>query len=339
MNSSTLELDCIHNGIPPFLKIIANDKIIFEGLVSKYLKLDFDYPDIDRFVIKIKKTGKSKLLLDKLLKQEITIKSLKLNDCDVHPDKFGIFYQSNNAYLKDQTINNTDKLFLNGLWAIDIPIFNFKTNESMLYLDNLRDSVTDSDIACFGCSFTYGALLKKYQTWPYFLSQNLSNKIVKNYGRAGNSIQEIMSTALDYAKNYNVDNIICLLPLPSRMQLIDPYTQEIVTLLPTMSTAIEKKFPDLIKNIVLYGESSLLFAGYVNYFKDTIFKINSFGTKIYISSYNFEFYNFLKSLHIDKITFLPFYEIDKKHPLAEDQAHPGEIHNRLFAESIVKYVN
>jgi len=337
MNLAELELDSFHDGMPPFLKIFADNKIIFEGLATDNLKIKFDYPFIDRFIVKIQKTGKIKKVVDNFFKQEIIVRSLKLNGCNVHPDKFGTFSQFGNPYCKDTDIQ-TDKLFLNGDWLIDIPIFDYSVNQSVLDKHVFRDKVEDSDIACFGCSFTYGANLEKHQTWPFFLSQILNNKLVKNYGKCGNSIQEIMSTALDYAKKYDAKSLICLLPHPCRMQIVDPDTNDVVTLLPGRSPSIERKFSQLSKKIALYGEVSLLFAGYVKYLKDIINKINSAGKKIYISCYDYDFYQTLKLLELDKIFLLPYYERDKNYPCTTDDGHPGEIHNRLFAENAVKYV-
>jgi hypothetical protein len=338
MHSATLVLNGVHTGPFSFLKIYAQDNLIFEGQAENYMEFNFLYPDTDRFIIKIKKIGKTKEIVDKKLRQEIIVKSLKLNGCDMHADKFGNFFQFDNAYVDDQK-NNTNKLYLNGEWSIDLPIFDYKVNHSSLRENNIRDVVTHSDIACFGCSFTYGANLKTNETWPYYLSDKLTGKIVRNYGRIGNSVQEIMSTALEYTKNYNAKSIICLLPHPCRMQLIDPDTKKLVTLLPGRSPLIEKKFPQITKNIVLYGEASLLFAGYVKIFKDIINQINSYNKKIYISCYDLEFYQTLESLSIDNITLLPYFERDKKYPFSDDQEHPGKIHNRLFAESTVKYFN
>jgi hypothetical protein len=338
MHSAKLILEGVHTGPFSSLTIYAQDNLIFHGQAENYMEFNFPYPDINRFIIKIKKTGKTKEIVDKKFKQEIIVASLSLNGCDMHADKFGEFFQFDNTHVDDQKFN-TDKLYLNGEWTIDVPIFDYKLNHSALHESNLRDVVAHSDIACFGCSFTYGANLQTNETWPYFLSQKLvKGRTVKNYGRSANSTQEIMATALDYAKNYKVDNIVCLLPHPCRMQLVDPDTKKLVTLLPSRASLIEKKFPQITKNIVLYGETSLLFAGYVKIFKDIINQINSYNKKIYISCWNLEFYQLLESLSIDNITLLPYYERDKKYPFADAWGHPGKIHNRLFAENIVKYI-
>lgn len=338
MHSATLILKGVHTGSFSFLEIYAQDNLIFKGQAENYMQFDFPYPDADRFIIKIKKTGKTKEIVDKNLKQEIVITSLKLNGCDMHADKFGNFFQYDNSYLDNQN-TNTNKLYLNGEWSIDLPIFVYDVNQSVLNISNLRDEVGHSNIACFGCSFTYGTNLKSNQTWPYYLSQKLIGKIIKNYGRGGNSIQEIMSTALDYAKNYNAETIICLLPHPSRMQLIDPDTNELITFYPSRSPEIEKKFPNLFKDIVMYGETSLILSGYVNKFKKIIDQINTTRKKVFISCYDDTFYKILKNLSIDNMNLLPYYERDKKYPFSDNMGHPGKIHNRLFAESIVKYFN
>ena len=338
MHSAKLILEGVHNGPFSSLTIHAQDNLIFQGQAENYMELNFPYPDADRFIIKIKKTGKTKEIVDKKLRQEIIVTSLKLNGCDMHADKFGNFLQFDNAYVDDQK-NNTNKLYLNGEWNINLPIFDYKLTHSALHESNLRDAVAHSDIACFGCSFTYGANLKTNETWPCYLSEELQGKIVKNYGRGGNSVQEIMSTALEYAKNYKATSIICLLPHPSRMQLIDPATNTPITLYPGRSPEIEKKFPDLCKDIVMYGETSLLLAGYIGKLKKIIDQIHAAGKKVFVSCYDSEFYEILKNLSLDNITLLPYYERDERYPFSDDHGHPGKIHNRLFAENIVKYVS
>jgi hypothetical protein len=338
MHSATLVLNGVHTGPFSFLKIYAQNNLIFEGQAENYMEFNFSYPDIDRFIIKIKKIGKTKDIVDQHLKQEIIVASVKLNGCDMHADKFGNFFQCNNAYLDSQNIANTNKLYLNGEWSVDLPIFGYQVNQSVLHLNNFRDTVEHSNVACFGCSFTYGANLKPQQTWPHYLSQKLVGRIIKNYGRGGNSIQEIMSTALDYAKNYDAESVICLLPHPSRMQLINPDNNELFTFYPGRSPKIDKKFPRLCKDIVMYGETSLLLSGYVNKFKNIIEQIKATGKKVFISCYDIELYEILKNLSLDSITLLPYYERDKNYPCSDDAGHPGEIHNRLFAENVVKYV-
>lgn len=337
MHSATLILEGVHTGPFSSLTIHAQDNLIFQGQAENYMEFNFPYPYTNRFILKIKKTGKTKEIVDKKFKQEIVVKSLKLNGCDMHADKFGNFFQFDNAYVNDQK-NNTHKLYLNGEWSIDLPIIDYNVNRSALNEDNFRDTVAPCDIACFGCSFTYGANLKFDETWPHYLAERLQDKIVKNYGRGGNSIAEIMATALDYATHYKTKSIICVLPHPSRMQIIDPATNKPSTLYPGHSHGIESKFPDLCNDIVMYGESSLLLAGYIVKFKNIIDQINSTGSKIFVTCYDENFYSILENLSIDNMVLLPFYERDEKHPFSDDQGHPGKIHNRLFAENIVKYI-
>jgi hypothetical protein len=123
------------------------------------------------------------------------------------------------------------------------------------------------------------------------------------------------------------------------MQLIDPANNTPITLYPGRSPEIEKKFPDLCKDIVMYGETSLLLAGYIGKFKKIIDQINTAGKKVFVSCYDSEFYEILKNLSLDGITLLPYYERDERYTFSDDYGHPGKIHNRLFAENIVKYVS
>lgn len=338
MHSATLVLEGVHTGPFCSLSIHAHNNLIFQGQAENHMRFNFPYPDVDRFIIKIKKTGKAKEIVDKKFKQEIIVSALELNGCDMHADKFGNFFQFDNSYVADQK-NYTNKLYLNGEWNIDLPIFDYSANQSALHELNLRDAVIPSDIACFGCSFTYGANLQPDETWPYFLNCELPGKVISNYGRGGNSVQEIMSTALEYARNNAAKSVICLLPHPSRMQVIDPASNTAVTLYPGHASPLHAQFTTLCNDVVMYGETSLLLAGYVISLKKIAHEITATGKKLFVSCYDEVFYKALKNLHIDDMILLPYYERDSEHPCSDDQGHPGAIHNRLFAENIVKYIS
>ena len=163
-NKVCINLKTVYDAHPAYVKIISENKIVFDRLVKENTIVEFTYSaNKERFKIQLIKTGNS------LQKQEIIIDDILLNGCSLHPNFFGTFN------LKDSTIQ-TNHLALNGNWSIDIPLFNLK-GESAINRESFRDKFEDSDIACFGCSFTYGYLLESNETWPSHLNKLLGKKI------------------------------------------------------------------------------------------------------------------------------------------------------------------
>ena len=308
--------------IPPRLRININGIKVFDGLLERAKTIRHDVDLQDRLNIIIHKTGKTKEVVDRKKPQEVLVEEVLLNGLSQHPDKFGVFNQKDNSNVKDQTIEGNE-MALNGVWELDLPIFRQNFIPDMER--SCRDKFEDSKTACFGCSFTYGALLDDNQTWPYHLG-------AKNYGISGSSISSIIGTAREYVKNFDCEKIAILLPHPCRLQLEDN-TGGIHTLLPGRSPKVEKMFKDVSRDIVMFGEASLLLSGYSNGLKN-ILKEMSQKTKVYLSAYDKDLYDCLSLLNEGHYKMLPFYERSDQYDFAEDNEHPGPEHNRIFANQI-----
>ena len=87
-----------------------------------------------------------------------------------------MFEQKDNPYTDDSSIQ-TVELSLNGIWTIRLPIYSI-LGTATLIKNKFRNNIEDCDIACFGCSFTYGSYVDYNETWPYLLEKEL-NKIQK----------------------------------------------------------------------------------------------------------------------------------------------------------------
>ena len=309
--------------VPPRLRIAINGTEVFDGVIDQPKSIRHDTESQDRLNITIHKTGKTKDVVDSKEPQEVLVDEVLLNGLSQHPDKFGVFNQKDNSYVKDQTIQG-NQMALNGVWELDLPIFRQNFIPDMER--SCRDKFEDSKTACFGCSFTYGSCLEYDQTWPYHLGD------AKNYGVGGSSISSIIGTAREYVKNFDCEKIAILLPHPCRLQLEDN-TGGIHTLLPGRSPEVEKMFKDVSRDIVMFGEASLLLSGYSNGLKN-ILKEMSQKTKVYLSAYDKDLYDCLSLLNEGHYKILPFYERSDQYDLASDNAHPGPEHNRVFANQI-----
>ena len=331
---ATLSLKTIYDGAPAVIEIIVNKKTIYKDRLVKNIKLDFDYEGDDQFKIEINKTGKDIEIVKNVNRQEITVERLLLNGFSLHPDKFGIFYIKDNPYVDDYE-TQTDQLNLNGTWMLDVPLFPLEGVSTLKSHNGFRDPVTDTSIGCFGCSSTYGHCLEYKETWPAQLSY-ITGKDVKNYGGSRNN-QEIIANVCEFAKNYQVKDIIIILSHFCRLQLIKD--GKLYDWHPRSDNKLYNLFPNELKKMIMYSETEVLFAGQVPYFLDKIREIKSNITgNIFVSTDFEDHYDCLKKIDNTDFILLPFYEMSKNYTLASDGVHPGPEHNRLFAESIVNYI-
>jgi hypothetical protein len=300
---------------------------VFDGVIDQPKSIRHDTEWQDRLNITIHKTGKTKDVVDSKEPQEVLVDEVLLNGLSQHPDKFGVFNQKDNSYVKDQTIEGNE-MALNGSWSLNVPIFRqeFVPELNMTQKDQFRDQFEDTKIACFGCSFTYGALLEYEQTWPYHLGSH-----AKNFGVGGNSISAIVGTAHWYVQNFKCDRLVMLLPHVCRLQLHDQHKGSWTFFL--NSDKINGEAKEMVKDIVMFGEPSLLFSGYATRMKELLVEINQ-KTDLYITSYQPDTYDMLDKTMGDVCKILPFYEMSAEFEMASDHEHPGPEHNRIFANQI-----
>lgn len=333
-NKDKLEivLDTQFDSMPAHLVVKIDDETIFNDILENSKCLTSYHSLKDHYKIQIEKTGKTLDIVKKNEVQKVVIKDVLLNGLSQHPDKFGQVNLQDNPYVKDIVIWG-NQLNLNSVWNLELPVFRQMFQMPSITNTKYRDPFENTKVACFGCSFTYGSYLDYKESWPYYLSSTGT----KNYGIGGSCIADIVSVAKHYIKNYRCDKMIMLLPHPCRLQLKDE-DDCLLVLLPGRSPAVEKKFPKISRDIVLYGETSLILSGYVNAMKD-IFKEISQRTRLYVSAYNRDLYQNLIDIKDNTFELLPFYERSKEYEFASDGEHPGPDHNRIFAETISKQIN
>lgn len=310
--------------VPPHLKIYIGDDVIFDRLLEKDTNLKHETKLSDHLIIKIEKSGKTKSVADSRQPQYVSVEKVLLNGLDQHANFFGRFNQSDNSYIEDQSIEG-NSMALNGSWVLDVPVFRQPFLPDLKY--KFRHSFADARIACFGCSFTFGSCLELEETWPSLLSKD-----AKNYGVGGSSISSIIGTAVAYLEKHTCEKMAILLPHPCRLQLKDT-DGSILTLLPGRTPEVEKKFKQISRDIVMFGEGSLLMSGYALKLVENLKQISK-KTELYLSSYSQETYDCLPFLNDDLFKILPFYEMSSECEMASDGEHPGPDHNRIFADQI-----
>ena len=309
--------------VPPRIRICIGDDVIFDRFIEKDTELKHQTKLNDHLVMKIEKSGKTKELADSGEHQSVIVEKVLLNGLDLHAGQFGVFHQKDNSYVNDQSIEGNE-LSLNGSWLLDVPVFRqpFLPDEV-----GQRQTLSDAKIACFGCSATHGAFLEEDETWPHYLGSD-----ARNFGVGGNSISSIIGTARRYVDDFRCEKLIMLLPHVCRLQL--EHSQDgINTLIPFKFRDLKGDLKALQRKIVLFGEPSLLFSGYLPKAKELLSEINN-KTELYLSSYQTDTYEFIEK-HLNGCgTILPFYKKDENIPLASDNQHPGPGHNRIFADNI-----
>jgi len=309
--------------VPPRLRIAINGTQVFDGMIDQPKLIRHETESQDRLNITIHKTGKTKDVVDSKEPQEVLVDEVLLNGLSQHPDKFGVFNQKDNSYVKDDILEG-GTMALNGSWSLNVPIFR---QEFVPELDRTqRDQFTDIGTACFGCSFTHGSCLEYDQTWPYHLDD------AKNFGVGGNSISAIVGTAHWYVQNFKCDRLVMLLPHVCRLQLHDQHKGS-WTFIPFKSDKIDGEAKEMVKDIVMFGEPSLLFSGYATRMKELLVEINQ-KTDLYITSYQPDTYDMLDKTMNGVCKILPFYEMSAEFEMASDNDHPGPEHNRIFANQI-----
>ena len=310
--------------VPPRLRIAINGTEVFDGLLDRTKSIRHEIDLQDRLNITIHKTGKTKEVVDRKEPQEVLVEEVLLNGFSQHPDKFGIFNQKNNSYVKDQPIEGNE-MALNGSWSLNVPIFRQEFVPEFGQIQ--RDQFTDTGTACFGCSFTYGHGLEYDQTWPHYLGSD-----TKNFGVGGNSISGIVGTAHWYVQNFKCENLVMLLPQFFRLQIEDQ-KNGLWTFFPFRSDKEDAEAKETIRDIVMFGEPSLMFSGYSNRMKDLLIEIKQ-KTNLYLTSYQPDTYEMIDKTMNGVCKILPFYEMSDDFERASDNEHPGPEHNRIFANQI-----
>ena len=328
-------LDTVFDSKPAHLNIQINNETVFDSVLESPRSVIGHQHLGESYNIKIQKNGKTLDIVKKNERQQVIVKDVLLNGLGQHPNKFGHFEQKDNPYVKDKIVQ-TNILNLNGTWRLELPIFrqSFKENtsvEDLVSSGRIRDELSNTVVACFGCSFTHGWGLDRKQTWPHYLGGN-----TRNYGFGGSTISQIVSIARGYVENYHCEKMVVVLPHPCRLRLTDHMGVQ-HSLLPGRSPEVEEKFPKVMRDIVLHGEADLILSGHVRELKRSLWEISR-RTQLFLSAYDGELYQCLQNIRDESFVLLPPYELSVEHEFARDGEHPGPGHNSQFAQTIASCI-
>jgi len=323
MNEIFLQVSTKYTSIPPHCKIYCCDELIFDGVVSSNIHLNFQTPINKIFKLEIIKNGKTLDLVKKKHKQEIVIEKLSLNGIELKIKVFGFFENRNNDFVKDNILQ-TNTCKLNGRWIYQLPEQELIGYFDKVKIKNIFGKLNDADIACFGCSETQGLHIEPSTRWPNVLL-DITGRDVKNYGIGGSNINEITAFVKYYVENFKCNNVIMLLPHTFRKQIHDKKNNAYLNVGPTHESN---------KMIMMHGEEHSIanLSGKLINFLTEIGK----KTKICFSLTHTSEHHLFSKTPCKKF-MLPL--IDKNlFPTGSDNIHGGESYNKSFAETVVNYI-
>lgn len=322
MNILSLSLSSIYDSVPPNCQINFCGKELFKGSIKGDLDLQFDIGTVGLFDLKIIKTGKTMVLVKNKEEQVLTIKNVNLNGIDLKTKEFGQFNIRNNPFVKDKTIQ-TDQLHLDGIWTLNLP--ERTIHGDILYkLDKveLRDTLQDCDIACFGCSQTWGSLLSSNETWPARLHE-ITGGSVMNYGIYGSNINEIISFVDHYIANHKSDTILMYLPHSYRRLIKVNGEWKRITIQDAET-----------RDLILHGEEHSIasLSGQIYNWLENI----SSKTRVYFGTYHRSEYELFKQTPLKKY-MVPFLD-SGPYPKASDDLHNGTEFNQDLAKTFAEFL-
>ena len=262
------------------------------------------------------------------------LKSKSLNDITA----FGPFKTEVIAHVSDFFGN--DDIANAHLWPHEQ--FNYTINDNGY---RGAEFPTETDIAAFGCSFTFGSGLPDYMLWHQLLSDELGKTSV-NFGVPSASVESIIDIFLIASTHIKMKRAVFLLPNYTRMQIAKKHP---------VSDRIDYLNTDVSCISVInsaYGlESNYLYRGIpeeemYKICKNKIYLLEHIakerGIDVYVSSWSADTYKFLEGLELESITLLPEWSSPYMAFAGEDKArdnkHPGPKHHKLWIDKIRHYI-
>lgn len=202
----------------------------------------------------------------------------------------------------------------------------------------------ETDIAFFGCSFTFGTGLAVDTLWHSILANKL-NLSSANYGMPGASIKSIVDVALIVSKHTKIKKAVFLLPAYSRIQIAksSPYKDEVnyLSVIPNHKSELCQVYGIDTESVIKAIPDEEMFKVMRDslYLVDYIFKQQ--GIEAYYSSWDAETYKFIREMDLAGVILPDWTSTDAQQAntdLARDKLHPGPEHQLQFAEKIIDYI-
>lgn len=200
-----------------------------------------------------------------------------------------------------------------------------------------EDTVTDVDIAAFGCSFTFGLGLPADKLWHSFLAAKLGLNSF-NFGIPGASVQTVCEIFLIVSTHINIKKAIFLLPSFARSQIVkySDKTLYSVSLIPGHKSILAEHLG--IESEIYYRgiplEDVYKQAKNILCLVDHIAKERNI--ELYLSTWDFDSGQFLNQMTFNHAKLLPKW-VTPPHGIddfARDKMHPGIVHHQHWVDQI-----
>jgi hypothetical protein len=203
----------------------------------------------------------------------------------------------------------------------------------------------NTDIAAFGCSFTFGTGLSESMLWHNVLAKKFHKSSI-NFGLPARSIQSIIDMFLIVSKHIKIKDAIFLLPSISRIQIAKTHpTHNLINHLNCcvdVSSALNKTYGINEDTIYRAIPEEEMYKNCKNqlYLLDYISKDRN--VQCYVASWDSEVHHFINQLDFKSVIVLPRWESPSLEyanaDLARDKHHPGPAHHRLWVDKIKDYI-
>lgn len=315
-------LETEYTSVPAQIDVYCNEKKLYTGPIKNNLEINHICKSSKGILIKISKTGKTKIIAKKGHKQIVFIKKIILNGIDLKIKAFGNFIAKDNFKLDTEQLQTTELAF-NGIWTLkindtyDIP--GHLTDKGKKQIKNF----INSSISCFGASQTYRNTIAegfKIGLWPEHIIK-YTNLKVKNYGVGGSNLAEITCLAEKHSKKVTKCNIIILAPHTFRFQI--KKNKKYIN---------SQDFNLLDKNVVLHGEEHhiAILSNKLKILFDKISKSNN----VYFCSDNKSEYELFWKTPLKKY-MIPNVNFNFTH---DSHIHFEEKFHSAFAKKIIKHI-
>ena len=202
---------------------------------------------------------------------------------------------------------------------------------------------TETDLAVFGCSFTFGLGLPNEMLWHNILAKEL-NLSCLNFGMCGSSIKSIIDVFLIVSKHIKIKKAIFLLPSIERSQIAKTHPLQdrvdYLTAMPNQQSHLCNSYSiDTVKYFKYMPEEELQKDA-----KESIYLSQYVaqhrGIDAYYASWDPNTTVLIKAIEFNNGVLLPDWwtPVELSDDKARDKMHPGHGHNKYWADKIKPYI-
>jgi hypothetical protein len=201
----------------------------------------------------------------------------------------------------------------------------------------------ETDLAVFGCSFTFGLGLPNEMLWHNILAKELNISCL-NFGMCGSSIKSIIDVFLIVSKHIKIKKAIFLLPSIERSQVAKTHPLQdrvdYLTAMPNQPSQLCNAYSiDTTKYFKYMPEEELQ--------KDALEAIylseyvaQHRGIDAYYGSWDPNTFALIKAVEFKNGVLLPQWwtPVEFSDDKARDKMHPGPRHNKYWASEIKPFI-